>query len=501
MALLIVLLAVFLAGYAAEFRRAWTFARGPGEFLRAPIMRAASVFIALLAAPWLIGNEPSLDGVWAGHHRSMALACVLVSAVISFTWYRFLTWLDVFEREQFRWELLVFLAAVSIAFLVPGMYHRVELLTGFQLNGEAWNDWWYCFLVIGGLEETAKLIPWLLLWGLTRAADEPYDLVLYASISALGFAFVENIHYLLTTELTSVMGRTLFASVAHMVFASMVAYAAAMARWKKRPLLPAVLLGLVVAAAAHGFYDFWLLSPHRPSIFTMIFFLLTVQAWVIMKNNLLNVSPWFNAHVRPASTMFRYRIVNGTLFIAVLAFSIVLLHKGSASAWEFLVGTSLPLSWVLLSIAMHFSRYAPVQGRIETLRPSFDPQALFIPRAKWKEDLTGMHVEVHPYGPHLLDGSRMARPALVGSGVLVRRITWRGADDHYLLQVDHPSEDPGGNWLVRPERPYDTLPGPRRMIAHIARTKAIVGPDVHELGYLDARAHGRTILTERPWTP
>ncbi|MCB0779423.1 MAG: PrsW family intramembrane metalloprotease, partial [Flavobacteriales bacterium] len=88
--------------------------------------------------------------------------------------------------------------------------------TGMALTGDLWDDLVYSVVAIGLVEEVVKLLPYLLIWRLTRQVDEPFDHLLYGSIAALGFAFMENTLYLESTRLTAVTGRALLASVAHM---------------------------------------------------------------------------------------------------------------------------------------------------------------------------------------------------------------------------------------------------------------------------------------------
>src|SRR5439155_9175634 len=84
--------------------------------------------------------------------------------------------------------------------------------------------------------------------------DEPYDGVVYAAASALGFAALENT-YVLRAHPTGLVwiGRTLLALPAHVFFACLWGYALGRAkRLKARiPIFPAAFLASVVL---HGLY-------------------------------------------------------------------------------------------------------------------------------------------------------------------------------------------------------------------------------------------------------
>ena len=54
----------------------------------------------------------------------------------------------------------------------------------------------YALLAIGPIEELAKMLPFLVVVLRFRAFDEPLDGIIYASFISLGYAAVENYHYL-----------------------------------------------------------------------------------------------------------------------------------------------------------------------------------------------------------------------------------------------------------------------------------------------------------------
>jgi len=306
----------------------------PAGLLHSPIKRAGLTFVALLVVPFLFVQGSGLGGSMPITNGMAWGMSILISFLMSYTWYRYLTWLDPYEREKLRWEFAVFVAACASTFLVYPLTDLVVPALGLQLDGTAWNDWWYCVIGIGLVEEVSKLLPLFLLMAFTRQVDEPFDLILYGSICALGFAFVENSMYLMRSGLYAVGGRVLFASVAHMFFTSIIAYCMALARHRRMPVWPAALLGLLLASLAHGYYDFWLMAPGRPFLLTLLFFLGSIHLWVIMKNNLVNLSPHYQEEMRPRPVMFRYRIINALLAIFLFTYVVKFLLEGRAEAEE-----------------------------------------------------------------------------------------------------------------------------------------------------------------------
>jgi RsiW-degrading membrane proteinase PrsW (M82 family) len=146
-----------------------------------------------------------------------------------------------------------------------------------------------CFLVVGPVEELAKLAAVKLYAWRHRAFDLPYDGMVYAAAAALGFASVENVAYVVDFDgppsvRWGLLGlRTLVAVPGHLLFSALWGYTLG----RKRARLATVPTGLAVAAAAllHGTYDFLLAHPLlRPWVILFLALLLPVvvrQFWLL----------------------------------------------------------------------------------------------------------------------------------------------------------------------------------------------------------------------------
>ena len=166
-----------------------------------------------------------------------------------------------------------------------------------SITGDPFNDFWYCVGVIGFSEEFIKLIPWVVFAIFSRKIKEPYDYILYACASALGFAFTENLYYL--EESHNISGRSVLSTVGHMFDATLVAYGLILAKyrchqiWKK---IGVILLFFFLSCLSHGFYDYLLISPAQKGklFITIIFFLLSLHFWMFMMNNAMNNSSFYD---------------------------------------------------------------------------------------------------------------------------------------------------------------------------------------------------------------
>jgi len=136
----------------------------------------------------------------------------------------------------------------------------------------------YSVLVIGPIEELAKLVPFLLVVIHFREFDEPVDGIIYASFIALGFGAVENFYYLRGLDGFEAWGRAFAGPVLHIVFASIWGYYIGRAWLCRRSLGRVIFFAFLFTALLHGLYDFVVigLAPRALPVAAM----LIAGAWV-----------------------------------------------------------------------------------------------------------------------------------------------------------------------------------------------------------------------------
>jgi len=118
----------------------------------------------------------------------------------------------------------------------------------------------YSVFVIGVEEEVIKFLPFWFICIRLRHFDETIDGIIYASFIALGFATYENYHYLQILNGYEAIGRAVASPLVHILFASIWGYLCSRALMNNKPLWPAALGGVALAAVVHGLYDFAALS-------------------------------------------------------------------------------------------------------------------------------------------------------------------------------------------------------------------------------------------------
>jgi len=118
----------------------------------------------------------------------------------------------------------------------------------------------YAVLAIGVIEESVKMIPFLLVVLRFKEFDEPIDGIIYASFIALGFSAVENWLYVPYLDSAAAYARGFVAPVLHIVFASIWGYYIGRAWLCRRRFVATVIGSLALTAFLHGVYDFAVLG-------------------------------------------------------------------------------------------------------------------------------------------------------------------------------------------------------------------------------------------------
>ena len=123
----------------------------------------------------------------------------------------------------------------------------------------------YSFINIALLEELLKWIMTYIIGYKNKEFDETYDGVVYAVFVALGFAFYENIFYILNYEtISTALTKTLIAIPGHTCNAIFMGYYLSLAKIcskkDKRLERKYIILSILAPTILHGIYDFCLMS-------------------------------------------------------------------------------------------------------------------------------------------------------------------------------------------------------------------------------------------------
>ncbi|MFT6715912.1 MAG: RsiW-degrading membrane proteinase PrsW (M82 family) [Saprospiraceae bacterium] len=213
--------------------------------------------------------------------------CILI------IWLVYLFLISSYKGKRLGFVAFTFLLGMLFAFGTSFLTDFNNHVLNFSINGEWKNDFSYAIIGIGAIEEAVKIIPFLLILLLNKNIKEPLDYIFYACVTALGFAFVENVIYFDSSGIRTIEGRALTATVTHLFNSSLIAYGLVIGKFsKKKNSVLYFLLFYVIASFSHGFYDFWLInsSVSKFSFITFLWLLMSMMIWASILNNCLNNS-------------------------------------------------------------------------------------------------------------------------------------------------------------------------------------------------------------------
>ncbi len=247
---------------------------------------------------------------------------LLCALLILLAWFFYLRRVDVFEPEKMGHLLLTLLLGMAFSTLTTPLYDVSWVYLGFRLTGSYPRDLLFCIFGIGLIEETLKIVPVFIILKSTRAINESVDYFIYASVSALGFAFMENLLYFHESGLTSVSGRAFTAVSAHMALSSVAIYGLFWAVYRKKTRrYPYFALSFAAACAIHGIYDFWLVAEGMEE--AVVF--LSALVWICLVNGYGRI---INAALHQSEYMPERAstLVNATNYLVYTLAGIILLE-------------------------------------------------------------------------------------------------------------------------------------------------------------------------------
>lgn len=218
---------------------------------------------------------------------------------------------------------------------------------------------WASFVKIAPIEELAKMAPvFLLAWGHPQFNEEN-DGIVYAASSALGFAAVENLFYVLSRGFAVGAARAVTSLPLHCFAGVVMGYYIGRARFAPQGRRKLVSLGFLWAYLAHAVYDFLVLSK---SLLALILLPMVVALAIIGLSVLRRGRAMSLARGAPGPLISREaQIIEGTASISIVKPQGRPVSAASASGienhtWKAVVGRILLalslLFWGLLTLGI-----------------------------------------------------------------------------------------------------------------------------------------------------
>jgi len=158
--------------------------------------------------------------------------------------------------RTFLWGMVI---VIPIAFIELLLMFGRPLFPGFEklsLTDIAYQ----AFIVAGVTEELGKFVIVRLITYKSVYFDESTDGIVYSSATALGFASLENLFYMLSHGWGVILVRGPISTLAHVLFSVIWGYPLALQKIKHPRASLYLWLGLAGSAVAHGIFDFLLFT-------------------------------------------------------------------------------------------------------------------------------------------------------------------------------------------------------------------------------------------------
>lgn len=187
--------------------------------------------------------------------------------------------LDIYEPEPLSLVAKMFfvgMAAAIIAFVCENLV--ISLISGVLFTA----------LVVPIIEESAKFAMVIFFVYKDAEFDEPMDGIVYATATALGFATLENLLYILGMQSLSslfITGtvRAILSVPGHALFAVFWGYGLGIAKFRPHGKRGTVILaGLILATGVHGIFNYFLEQSYL-GLALLLLLLLPCVWWVAEK--------------------------------------------------------------------------------------------------------------------------------------------------------------------------------------------------------------------------
>lgn len=188
---------------------------------------------------------------------------------------------DRHDREPIKMLMKVFFMGVFS--VIPTIFIE-NILTSFNVFYGLLGTFYTAFIVAGLTEEFMKRKVVLKTVYYNPVFNEKLDGIIYCAFSALGFATIENIMYVVFrfSDVESIgIYRAIVSVPAHMLFAVTMGYYLSLAKFASTPKLSKYYYkrSLIVPTILHGIFDFILMSEIK--LLMILFIPFVIYLWVV----------------------------------------------------------------------------------------------------------------------------------------------------------------------------------------------------------------------------
>jgi len=252
---------------------------------------------------------------------------LLSSLSIALMFLAYIYFVDVFENERISLLAAIFGMGVLSGVLASMFYDLAGSYLGVKETGRGLQDLGFFIFGVGLFEETAKVIPVLIAVFLWKKWNESVDILVFAAVSALGFACIENVGYFSRVAIGLIVERSFSAVVMHVCLTSLAVYGLFYRRYMRDSWGVIWVFGCFGAAVlAHGLYDFFLSSSIGLGIVSTLILIYLIIVFRNMLENALDQSEFFSGSTFKIN--LSVYLFYGVLGIILMQFSILAVQYG-----------------------------------------------------------------------------------------------------------------------------------------------------------------------------
>jgi len=316
---------------------------------------------------------------------------IVVALLVAAVWVDYFRQIDVFDAEKNAHLLLAFaLGACTVLPIFAFEYFRPADFT--LAMGPTWGEIFLYFLVeVALVEEFCKLLPLLLFMRFNKKAlSEPLDYLLYVSVSALGFAAVENVLYYYYNGSAIIDSRSLLSTVGHMFDSSLAAYGIILFRFHPKKYHWSIMpLFFLAGVLAHAIYN--TIIGVAPNLFgyllLVVYYMFSLSLFVVILNNALNNSPHFSYAKVVNSHKVTNRIISAYIVVFTLQFIGLMAELGWEEAIYGISASTYSSVFILSIVSVRLARFTLIENR-------WFPLKLEMPF-----EITSTYLDFDEYGP------------------------------------------------------------------------------------------------------
>ncbi|MBI9055423.1 MAG: PrsW family intramembrane metalloprotease [Bacteroidales bacterium] len=374
--------------------------------------------------------------VFSHTYQNQNLVGFIGALLVMLSWLFYLRRIDIYEPEKWRNILLIFILGIVFSEFTFLLSDLSTMFTGFNLNGKVLNDLLYCILGIGVIEELVKILPVILILRFTRAINEPVDYLVYGSVSALGFAFAENLLYFNNYGAQIIMGRALTAVVFHMFLTSLAAYGLMLNKYKSgKGLLTDFTKYFLLAAIIHGLYDFWLINQavSKFGLLSMVMLVFCFSFFNTLISNALSNSEFFDENVHLNKRKLQNYLIYSLSFILMFQYLVISFKFGHEEGWQSLKSSLISGGYLIIFISANM-------GTISIKHRKWKPLQLKLPKFSLKLDHNPNDVVGEGFDIEAVSKNRDLRRLFPNKGKIIKRETVSENPDWYLFELENKKE-------------------------------------------------------------